>query len=70
MHDRPALRLALAVSAGIALFFIAFLPPGIYSVDENSMLAVAESVITHHSVDVPAGFGLGSVGKDGRVYSN
>src|SRR6516162_1907498 len=60
--------LALSVSLGFALFFLAFLPPGIYSIDGNSMLAVAESLVLNHDVSVPNG--LGSVGSDGRVYSN
>jgi hypothetical protein len=64
--NTPAL--ALSVSLGFALFFLAFLPPGIYSIDGNSMLAVAESLVVNHDVSVP--HGLGSVGSDGHVYSN
>ena len=65
---RSTSGLALSVSLAFALFYLAFLPPGIYSVDGNSMLAVAESLVAHHDVSVPPG--LGSVGVDGRVYSN
>ena len=60
--------LALSISLGFTLLFLAFLPPGIYSIDGNSMLAVAESLVVNHDVSVPQG--LGSVGSDGRVYSN
>lgn len=62
------LRLALSISLGFALLFLAFLPPGIYSIDGNSMLAVAESLVTQHNVTVPPG--LGSTGAHGRTYSN
>ena len=48
-----------------AIFYLAFLRPGIYSVDGNSMLFVAESVVTHHNVTVPGGV----PGRDGRLYS-
>jgi hypothetical protein len=67
-ESQSPFHLALTVSVAYALFLLAFLPPGIYSIDGNSMLAVAESLVTQHSVSVPAG--LGSVGVDGRTYSN
>jgi hypothetical protein len=60
-------RLGLSLSLGFALFFLAFLPPGIYSIDGNSMLAVSESLVVNHDVSVPPGLGL--QGADGRVYS-
>jgi hypothetical protein len=66
--SQSAIRPALLVSGAFALFFLAFLPPGIYSIDGNSMLAVAESLVTRHDFSVPAG--LGSVGAGGHVYSN
>lgn len=59
---------ALCVATSLALFFFAFLPPGIYSLDGNSMLAVSESIVSTHSVDVPPG--LGSPGRGGHFYSN
>jgi hypothetical protein len=65
---KNTLAIALSVSLGLALLFLAFLPPGIYSIDGNSMLAVAESLVVNHDVTVPPG--LGSVGSDGRFYSN
>ena len=64
---RPAYRLPLLVAAGFFLIYIAFLAPGIYSLDGNSMLAVSESLVTHHSFTVPAGLGIPGVG--GRIYS-
>ena len=53
---------------GTWLIYLAFLPPGIYSVDGYSMLAVADSLVTHHTVTVPAGLGI--PGKDGLIYSS
>lgn len=62
-HSRRALRLGL----GLWLLFVAFLPPGIYSIDGNSMLAVSESVVVHQTITVPEG--LGARGRDGRIFS-
>ncbi len=47
--------------------YLAFLSPGIYSVDGSAMLAVADSLVTHHNVDVPPGLGI--PGKNGLTYS-
>jgi hypothetical protein len=67
--DYPkARRLAWALALGTALIYLAFLPPGIYSIDGNSMLAVAESIVTHHNLSVPAGLGI--AGRDGLIYSS
>jgi hypothetical protein len=52
---------------GTWLIYLAFLPAGIYSVDGNSMLAVADSLVARHSVTVPDG--LGVIGPDGKSYS-
>jgi len=60
--------LFLSVSLGFGLFFLAFLPPGIYSIDGNSMLAVSESLAANHNVEVPPG--LGMPGREGHIYSN
>jgi hypothetical protein len=69
LQDRKkAYAVAIPIAVGFMLFFLAFLPAGIYSVDGNSMAAVAESLVVNHSVSVPAG--LGSVGSDGSTYSN
>lgn len=54
--------------AGTWLIYLAFLPPGIYSIDGNSMLAVADSLVIHHNVSVPDGLGI--PGKDGLIYSS
>jgi hypothetical protein len=58
----------LYMFVGTWLIYLAFLPPGIYSIDGYSMLAVADSLITHHNVTVPAGLGI--PGKDGLIYSS
>jgi len=57
----------LSLILGIALIYLAFLPPGIYSVDGNGMLAVAESLVAHHSWAVPEGLGL--PGRGGQFFS-
>jgi hypothetical protein len=56
----------LKIVAGIALIYLAFLPPGIYSMDGNGMLAVAESLVAHHSWAVPADLGL--PGRGGQFF--
>jgi hypothetical protein len=61
-------RLAWRLALGTALIYLAFLPPGIYSVDGNSILAVAESIVTQHNITVPAGLGI--PGRDGQIYSS
>jgi hypothetical protein len=72
-HSHPnaipsdARRLAGQLAFAAALFFLAFLPPGIYSDDGNSMLGVAESIVTRHNLIVPAGLGI--PGRDGQIYS-
>jgi hypothetical protein len=58
---------SLLLFLGTLLIYLAFLPPGIYSIDGYSMLAVADSLVTHHNMTVPAGSGM--VGKDGQTYS-
>jgi len=61
-------RLAFLLTIGFALLFTALLPPGIYSVDGNAMLAVSESLVTHRGFTVPEGMGIAGVG--GRFYSH
>ncbi len=56
----------LALAGGIGLIFLALLPPGIYSVDGNGMLAVAESLVAHHSLNVPPD--LGMAGRGGLFF--
>jgi len=57
-------KLAWSLALGTALIYLAFLPPGIYSIDGNSMLAI----VTRHSLTVPVGLGI--PGRDGLVYSS
>ena len=64
----PELRPAVMLAAGIFVIYLAFLAPGIYSLDGNSMLAVAESLVTQHAFTVPAGLGIPGAG--GRIYSS
>jgi hypothetical protein len=52
---------------GSWLVYLAFLAPGIYSVDGLTMLAVADSLVTHHNVDVPPELGI--PGRNGLSYS-
>ncbi len=61
------LKISLALGIGVGLICLAFLPPAIYSIDGNSMLAVAESLVTKHSFSVPPF--LGVPGRGGYYYS-
>ncbi len=58
--------LLCAIGAGLVL--AAFFPALIYSVDGNSMIAVAESLATGHGFTVPSA-GLGAPGRCGFYYS-
>jgi hypothetical protein len=60
-------RTAAALGAGVFLLYASALRPIMISPDERSMLAVALA-IAEGSVAVPAS--MGSVGLDGRTYSN
>jgi hypothetical protein len=55
-------------AAGVLLVYAAFFPAVIYSVDGNSMVAVAESLVTGHGFTV-ANAGLGVPGVHGLYYS-
>lgn len=66
--SQSALSQALLITLGLTLVFIALVPPGIYSVDGNAMLAVAESLVTHRDFTVPSDLGVPGVG--GRIYSH
>lgn len=61
-------KLAWALTLGFTSIYLAFLPPGIYSIDGNSMLGVAESLVTRHSITVTSPV-LGTPGRDGHIYS-
>jgi hypothetical protein len=66
---QPEMRqLFLYMFLGTFLLYLAFLPPGIYSVDGNSMLAVADSLIIYGNASVPNGLGI--PGRDGLIYSS
>ena len=56
--EQEVRRLVWGLVFGFALIYLAFLPPGIYSIDGNSILAVAESLVTQHSIAVPPGLGV------------
>jgi hypothetical protein len=64
--SRPEHKIWLGLAGGVALIFLALLPPGIYSIDGNGMLGVAESLVAHHSFDVPPDLGL--AGRGGLYY--
>jgi hypothetical protein len=68
MNNSDTRRLAWALALGTGLVYLAFLPPGIYSIDGNSILAVAESIVTRHNLTVPVG--LGFPGRNGQIYSS
>jgi hypothetical protein len=68
MKDSDARKLAWALALGTGLIYLAFLPPGIYSIDGNSILAVAESIVTRHDLTVPVGLGI--PGRSGQIYSS
>src|SRR5580692_3873375 len=58
----------LFIFVGTWLLYLAFLPPGIYSIDGNSMLSVADSLVTHGNFSVPNGLGI--PGRHGLNYSS
>jgi hypothetical protein len=58
---------SLFLFLGTLFIYLAFLPPGIYSIDGNEMLQVADSLITHHNTTVLPGMGM--TGRDGQQYS-
>jgi hypothetical protein len=60
-------RLTATIALGLSLIFLAFLPPGIVSLDGASMLEVSKSLVTHQGFTVSAD--LGKTGRDGRIYS-
>ena len=63
-----ARRLAWALGLGFFLIYLAFLAPGIYSLDGNSILNVAESIVARHDLTVAPGLGI--PGRGGRIYSS
>lgn len=65
---RDVVSFSLLIALGFILVFAALTPPGIYSVDGNAMLAVAESLVTHRGFTVPPDLGVPGVG--GRIYSH
>lgn len=57
----------LYMFAASLLIYMAFTPPGIYSLDGYSMLALADSIATHGTITVPTS--LGVAGRGGDIYS-
>ena len=68
IHSASSTRAFWLCAAGILLVYAAFFPAVIYSVDGNSMVAVAESLVTGHGFSVPNA-GLGVPGIHGLYYS-
>jgi hypothetical protein len=56
----------MLITLAFGLIYLAFLPPGIYSLDGNGMLGVAESLVARHSWAVPADLGI--PGRDGQFF--
>ncbi|HVX67843.1 MAG TPA: hypothetical protein VHA11_14625, partial [Bryobacteraceae bacterium] len=65
--SRNDFKLALLVGAAVFLLEVAFLAPAPSSIDEDSMLAVSESLVASQSFAVPAY--LGAPGPDGQHFS-
>lgn len=62
-------RMTLALAVGIALFYLAFLKPGIWGLDGNDALQVSISLVTEGNFSVPPGEGFVQ-GPDGNYYSS
>ncbi len=58
----------VALFLAICLIYLAFLKPGIWGVDGNDMLHMAQSLIEKGNFSIPAGAG-GIQGPDGQFYS-
>jgi hypothetical protein len=67
-RSQSSTRALWLCAVGILLVYAAFFPAVIYSVDGNSMVAVAESLVTGHGFSV-TNAGLGVPGVDGLYYS-
>ena len=69
---RADMRLALVLALGVFLVAAAFLAPTTSSVDEDSMLAVSQSLVSGFSFSVPyqEGEHLGEFGRNGQYYSD
>lgn len=59
---------AFAIGAAVTLVYLAFLAPGIYSVDGNSTVGLAESLVSHFSIVLSPEFS-GVIGRGGHLYS-
>lgn len=59
---------AFTIGAGATLVYLAFLAPGIYSVDGNSTVGLAESLVSHFSIVLSPEFS-GIIGRGGHLYS-
>ncbi len=67
LQEHTAVKHAVALGTALGLLFFAVLPPGNFSVDGTSMIAVAESVVTRGTLTVPPE--LGQPGVEGQYYS-
>ena len=66
-QNQKVFRIALALSIGISLIYLAFLKPGIWGFDGNDMLYVSQSLVTDHDFTVPPSAGV--LGRNGEYYS-
>jgi hypothetical protein len=60
-------RLAAILALGVFLTYLAFLSPAPSSIDEDTTVRVAESLVTQHNFTVPPN--QGKLGREGRYYS-
>jgi hypothetical protein len=66
-ENRIPMKALALLWIGVVLFYATFLPPAIFATDGNSMLAVAESIVTKGSFAVRPD--LGTEGPGGIYYS-
>jgi 4-amino-4-deoxy-L-arabinose transferase-like glycosyltransferase len=67
MSQMEIKKRALLLFLGSFLIYVAFLPPGIHSIDGYSMLQVADSLATRHTFAISSEFSR--VGRDGQSFS-
>jgi hypothetical protein len=65
---QDVLKMAIALGLGVGLFQLAFLKPGIWGIDGNDMLAVAQSLVTEGDFSTSPATGV--LGHDGQYYSS
>jgi len=64
-----SIRAPLFLAAGVFLIYLSLLPPGIRSIDSNSMIEVAQSLATTGSFAVSSSSPLAVLAPNGQYYS-